>query len=149
MDFAMHRRFAFKEITAEQSKTMLDKPDSWKNGNGEKINVLSCLDNIKKRMDNLNKAILNKEFNLGQAYQIGGAYFLKFANYCKTDDDKKAEENQDEAYKSLWENHLEGVLREYLRGMDAENGKLRTLAEKYGFSNEEALKMYPKNEEKA
>lgn len=134
MDFAMRRRFAFKEITAEQSKTMLDKPDSWKNGNGEKIDVSPCLKNIKNRMDNLNNAILNKEFNLGQAYQIGGAYFLKFANYCKTDDDKKAAESQDEAYKSLWENHLEGVLREYLRGMDnveGEDGKLKKLEKAY------------------
>lgn len=134
MDFAMRRRFAFKEVTAKQSKTMLDKPDSWKNGNGEKIDVSPCLENIKNRMDNLNNAILNKEFNLGQAYQIGGAYFLKFANYCKTDDDKKAAESQDEAYKSLWENHLEGVLREYLRGMDnveGEDGKLKKLEKAY------------------
>jgi len=136
MDFAMRRRFAFKEITAEQSKTMLDKPDSWKNGNGEKIDVLSCLDDIKKQMDNLNNAILNKEFNLGQAYQIGGAYFLKFANYCKTDDNKKAVENQDEAYKSLWTNHLECVIREYLRGMDnveGKDGKLEKLKDAYDF----------------
>lgn len=136
MDFAMRRRFAFKEIPAEQSKTMLDKPDSWKNGNGEKIDVSSCLEDIKKRMDNLNKAILNKEFNLGQAYQIGGAYFLKFANYCKTDDNKKAVENQDEAYKSLWTNHLECVIREYLRGMDnveGKDGKLEKLKDAYDF----------------
>ena len=138
MDFAMRRRFAFKEVTAKQSKTMLDKPDSWKNGNGEKIDVSPCLENIKNRMDNLNNAILNKEFNLGQAYQIGGAYFLKFANYCKTDDDKKADENQDEAYKSLWENHLEGVLREYLRGMDnveGKNGKLEKLEKAYNLED--------------
>lgn len=136
MDFAMRRRFAFKEITAEQSKTMLDKPDSWKNGNGEKIDVSPCLENIKNRMDNLNNAILNKEFNLGQAYQIGGAYFLKFANYCKTDNDKKAEENQDEAYKSLWENHLEGVLREYLRGMDKSNDLLDELKKAYELNSD-------------
>ena len=134
MDFAMRRRFAFKEITAEQSQKMFGDGTKWKNGSNEEIDVLSCLDVIKKRMDNLNNAILNKEFNLGQAYQIGGAYFLKFANYCKIDDDKKAVENQDEAYESLWKNHLEGVLREYLRGMDnveGEDGKLKKLEKAY------------------
>ena len=139
MDFAMRRRFAFKEITAKDSqKSMFGDGTKWKNGNNDEIDVSSCLENIKNRMDNLNNAILNKEFNLGQAYQIGGAYFLKFANYCKTDDDKKADENQDEAYKSLWENHLEGVLREYLRGMDnveGKNGKLEKLEKAYNLED--------------
>jgi len=139
MDFAMRRRFAFKEIKAEDSReSMFGNGTKWKNGNNDEIDVSPCLENIKNRMDNLNNAILNKEFNLGQAYQIGGAYFLKFANYCKTDDDKKAEENQDEAYKSLWENHLEGVLREYLRGMDnveGKNGKLEKLEKAYNLED--------------
>ena len=150
MDFAMRRRFAFKEITAKDTqKSMFGDGTKWKNGNDKKIDVSSCLGDIENRMNNLNKAILNKEFNLGQAYQIGGAYFLKFANYCKIDENKKAYKSQDEAYGSLWENHLECVLREYLRGMDPDNDKLRTLARAYGFSEEETLKMYPKNEEKA
>ncbi|SHM90804.1 5-methylcytosine-specific restriction endonuclease McrBC, GTP-binding regulatory subunit McrB [Fibrobacter sp. UWR3] len=150
MDFAMRRRFAFKEITAKDTqKSMFGDGTEWKNGNDEKIDVSSCLGDIKRRMNDLNNAILNKELNLGQAYQIGGAYFLKFANYCKIDENKKAYKSQDEAYGSLWENHLECVLREYLRGMDPDNDKLRTLARAYGFSEEETLKMYPKNEEKA
>ena len=135
MDFAMRRRFAFKEITAEDSqKSMFGDGTEWKNGNDEEIDVSSCLGNIENRMDNLNNAILNKEFNLGQAYQIGGAYFLKFANYCKIDGNKRAAESQDEAFESLWKNHLEGVLREYLRGMDnveGEDGKLKKLEKAY------------------
>lgn len=133
MDFAMRRRFAFKEITAGQSKTMFDKPDSWKNGNGEKIDVSPCLENIKNRMDYLNNAILNKGFNLNSSYQIGGAYFLKFANYCETNGNK-VEGEQKKAFDSLWKNHLEGVLREYLRGMDnveGEDGKLKKLEKAY------------------
>ena len=139
MDFAMRRRFAFKEITAEDSqKSMFGDGTEWKNGNDEEIDVSSCLGNIENRMDNLNNAILNKEFNLGQAYQIGGAYFLKFANYCKIDGNKRAAESQDEAFESLWKNHLEGVLREYLRGMDnveGEDGKLKKLEKAYNLKD--------------
>lgn len=137
MDFAMRRRFAFKEITAKDTqKSMFGDGTKWKNGNDEKIDVSSCLGDIENRMNNLNKAILNKEFNLGQAYQIGGAYFLKFANYYKTDDNKKAAESQAEAYGSLWENHLECVIREYLRGMDnveGKGGKLEKLKDAYNY----------------
>ena len=106
---------------------MLDKPDSWKNGNGEKIDVSPCLENIKNRMDNLNKAIVNKELklNLGPEYQIGGAYFLKFAKYYKDSQDAS------KAFANLWDYHIKGVLREYLRGMDDVKGKLEKLQEAY------------------
>ena len=137
MDFAMRRRFAFKEITAKDSqKSMFGDGTKWKNGNNDEIDVSSCLENIKNRMNNLNNAILNKEFHLGQAYQIGGAYFLKFANSCKIDDNKKAAESQDEAYISLWDNHLEGVLREYLRGMDKSNALLDELKKAYELNSD-------------
>ena len=137
MDFAMRRRFAFKEITAKDSqKSMFGDGTKWKNGNNDEIDVSSCLENIKNRMNNLNNAVLNKEFHLGQAYQIGGAYFLKFANYCKIDDNKKAAESQDEAYISLWDNHLEGVLREYLRGMDKSNALLDELKKAYELNSD-------------
>ena len=137
MDFAMRRRFAFKEIKAEDSReSMFGNGTKWKNGNNDEIDVSSCLENIKNRMNNLNNAILNKEFHLGQAYQIGGAYFLKFANYCKIDDNKKAAESQDEAYISLWDNHLEGVLREYLRGMDKSNDLLDELKKAYELNSD-------------
>lgn len=118
MDFAMRRRFAFKEITAEQSQTMFGDGTKWKDGKDNIVDVSNCLENIKERMTNLNNAILNKKFNLGTSYQIGGAYFLKFACYCKKDENGKVSGGQEGAFKQLWDNHLECVLREYLRGMD-------------------------------
>ncbi len=140
MDFAMRRRFAFKEIKAKDSQKMFGDGTQWENGTGKKVDVSKeVLDDIIKRMDNLNNAILKKELNLGSSYQIGGAYFKKYANYT----------NEPNPFKCLWDNHIECVLREYLRGMDPENDKLRTLARAYGFSEEEILKMYPKNEENA
>ena len=93
MDFAMRRRFAWKEVTAEDSMKML--------------NGTPYEEEAKKRMLNLNKAILEVR-GLGKAYQIGAAYFRKIKDYGGD-------------FQKLWEFHLKGLLFEYLRGnMNAE-----------------------------
>ena len=93
MDFAMRRRFAWKEVTAEDSMKMLDGTE--------------YEEEAKKRMQNLNAAII-KVRGLGKAYQIGAAYFKKIKDY-----------NGD--FQKLWDFHLKGLLYEYLRGnMNAE-----------------------------
>ena len=93
MDFAMRRRFAWKEVTAEDSMKMLDG--------------IEYEEESKKRMQNLNAAII-KVRGLGKAYQIGAAYFKKIKDY-----------NGD--FQKLWDFHLKGLLYEYLRGnMNAE-----------------------------
>lgn len=100
MDFAMRRRFAFVEIKADDRIEMLDDLGDKKQ---EAIN----------RMQALNKVIWDDGEKKGieglsSAYHIGPAYFLKLDNY-----------NGD--FDKLWKYHIEGVLREYLRGMpDAE-----------------------------
>lgn len=124
MDFAMRRRFAFEEITAEQSMSMFDDPESWKNENDEVIKIPDdVLVRLKSRMRNLNVAILEPKLNLGQAYQIGGAYFLKFAKYFKGGEEK--------AFADLWKYHLKGLLTEYLRGMPKLTDSLNKLEEAY------------------
>lgn len=103
MDFAMRRRFAWKEVTAEESMEMLS-------GMANEAEV-------KKRMKNLNTAIM-KTRGLGEAYQIGAAYFKKISNY-----------NGD--FQQLWNLHLKGLLFEYLRGnMNAEE-QLKELQNTY------------------
>ena len=93
MDFAMRRRFAWTEVTAEESMQML--------------NGIANENEIKNRMRNLNNAIL-KIRGLGEAYQIGAAYFKKIEQY-------------DGDFQKLWDFHLKGLLYEYLRGnMNAE-----------------------------
>ena len=67
-------------------------------------------------MTRLNAAIWDEENHTGieglsPAYHIGGSYFSKLALYL---DNEHA--NKGVAYKHLWENHLKGVLFEYLRG---------------------------------
>lgn len=93
MDFAMRRRFTWKEVTAKDSMKMLDGTP--------------YEDEAKKRMESLNKAILGVR-GLGEAYQIGAAYFRKIKDYGGD-------------FQKLWDYHLKGLLHEYLRGnMNAE-----------------------------
>lgn len=102
MDFAMRRRFAWVEISAEESMPMLDGMANEKQ--------------LKDRMHNLNAAIL-KVNGLGKAYQIGAAYFLKYEQYND--------------FELLWTYHLEGLLREYLRGNPNAEAELEKLKKAY------------------
>lgn len=97
MDFAMRRRFAWQEIKADENTGMLDALGNMK-------------EEVLLRMRRLNAAIESIE-GLDASYHIGGAYFSKLAYYLD-----KLVRGQD-AYTQLWENHLRGVLFEYLRGM--------------------------------
>lgn len=88
MDFAMRRRFTWQEISPTDTESMLDE--------------LECADEAKAAMHRLNKAIEETD-GLGSAYAIGGSYFLKLRN--NGGDMKK-----------LWNNSIQPLLKEYLRG---------------------------------
>ena len=103
MDFAMRRRFAWAEVTAAESKKMLDGIAN----EGE----------IKRKMQNLNDAIL-KVRGLGAAYQIGAAYFKKIEEYGGD-------------FQKLWDFHLKGLLFEYLRGNVNAEEQLEELKQAY------------------
>ena len=78
-------------------------------------------------MNNFNACIINKYLNetlsskdkigLTKAYQIGASYFLKYATYGNFDE--------------LWENHIEGLLYEYLRGSSNVETKIEKLHQAY------------------
>ena len=88
MDFAMRRRFTWKEIKPEDTQSMLDS--------------LECADKAKSVMVRLNNAISSIE-GLGAAYQVGPSYFLKL-------DDNGGN------FEKLWDMNIEPLLREYIRG---------------------------------
>lgn len=121
MDFAMRRRFAWKEVDAKDTQK----------------DILKYLDDSIKqdaidRMDALNNAISEIE-GFNSSYHIGASYFLKLKNYYKSSSDDK-----DEAFDMLWENHLKGLLFEYLRGMPDASAKLEDLEDVYdGLIDEE------------
>ena len=136
MDFAFRRRFAFKEITAKETQNMLEKEESWKDekGNSAKPDT-DTIAKIKNRMDNLNNVIWNKKTKSGieglsSAYHIGASYFLKLANYRNNG----AYDNS--SFNNLWDYHLEGLLREYMRGMQDVDDNIEKLKKAYGYSSE-------------
>lgn len=88
MDFAMRRRFTWKEVTPIDTESMLD--------------TLSCADEAKNTMHRLNSMISDTE-GLGYAYQVGPSYFLKLADNGGD-------------FTKLWNMNIEPLLKEYLRG---------------------------------
>lgn len=106
MDFAMRRRFAWQEVTAEESYQNMIENDP---------KFAAIKDEIRQRMFSLNKAIAETE-GLDEAYQIGAAYFRKYLDY----------QDKENPFDCLWNNHLRGLLYEYLRG----NRKAKELLEK-------------------
>ena len=94
IDFAMRRRFTWKEIDAESSKQILSVLPS------------DLEEAASAKMDAVNKVIGER---LGKDYQIGAAYFLKLKTY--------ADRGVDEAFRLLWRYHLANLIAEYLRGM--------------------------------
>ncbi|MBD5355604.1 MAG: AAA domain-containing protein [Bacteroides sp.] len=118
MDFAMRRRFAWEEVKADENTGMLDNLEDMK-------------DDVVAVMQRLNAAIWDENTNSGieglsTAYHIGGAYFSKLALYLNDD-----HSNKEEAYTHLWNNHLKGLLFEYLRGTPDAMVKLKSLEDRY------------------
>ena len=112
MDFAMRRRFAWKEVTAEESfEAMKDS--------------MTHAEEVKKRMTALNDAICDEKLGLNKSYQIGAAYFLKLK-----------EKEYDGDFNKLWEYHLKGLLSEYLRGNRDAEKQLEKLKKAYDGNNE-------------
>lgn len=124
MDFAMRRRFAWKEITVESQMKILDDSSAWKDNAKPDDTILN---ELKARMINLNNAIIDKyhpedltnkdRVGLTTAYQIGPAYFLKYILYND--------------FEELWEYHLKGLLYEYLRGSQNIENKIDRLYHAY------------------
>lgn len=101
MDFAMRRRFAWKEIKPEDRMEMLS--GRLDNDTYEKaIRVMKAM----------NIAISNTR-GLGVAYQLGPAYFLRL--------DK---DHYDGDFTMLWDMHIEVLLKEYLRAYSNAEAKI-------------------------
>ena len=108
MDFALRRRFAWKEIKPEDRLEMLS----------EELDHDTCEKAIRV-MNALNKEIF-KTRGLGSAYQIGPAYFLKL--------DK---EHYNGDFTALWDMHIEVLLKEYLRGYSNAEAKVEEFKNVY------------------
>ncbi|MCI5505812.1 MAG: AAA family ATPase [Prevotella sp.] len=116
MDFAMRRRFTWKEVTPADTEEMLD--------------TLPCYDEAKVTMQRLNKAIADTD-GLGAAYMIGPSYFLKLK-------DNGADFNK------LWKMNIEPLLKEYLRGFRKTAEILEKFSKAYFNTNESQTTDTPK-----
>lgn len=119
MDFAMRRRFLIKDIKAKDTQEDMLKLEII-----QKIyrSVTAIEPKVVEKMNALNNVIEGKpekkiKAKLGSSYSLGASYFQKYYKY--NDFDK------------LWEYHLEGILREYLRGTQDPEGDLNILNEVY------------------
>ncbi len=105
MDFAVRRRFAWAEVKVEDRIEMLD------------AQIPDWSDAAKRCLSSLNET-LKKEIGLTDAYDIGPAYFLKLGQY-------------DGDFEKLWEYHIKGILKEYLRGSRGIEEKMASLKEAF------------------
>lgn len=105
-DFAMHRRFRFVELKADECLEMLASLEN------EELQAEAI-----RRMTALNKAIVEVE-DLNENYQIGAAYFLKLKTL---------------GFDQLWTDYLQPLLQEYIQGMYDEAGIMDRFAQAYGY----------------
>lgn len=101
-DFAMRRRFRFIEIKADERLEMLDAL-------GEKK------EEAIRRMTALNSEISKVE-DLNENYHIGAAYFLKLKTL---------------SFDQLWNDYLQPLLQDYVRGMYDEESIMKKFAKAY------------------
>ena len=113
-DFAMRRRFRFVEIKAADSMVMWEKDENFDNDQ---------IPEARTRLTNLNQAIENTP-ELNSNYHIGPSYFLKLPELGYD-------------YEILWQDYLQPLLEEYLRGTFEEAERLRELKVAYDRLEEE------------
>lgn len=115
LDFAFRRRFPTIEIKVEDT---ID-------GICSKMQDQSIVDEAKNRLNKLNLEI-SKDESLGRQYCIGASYLLKLNS------------NDDDCWQSLWDNFLQNLLLEYLKGFEPKevNKKMKNFADSFGVRNQ-------------
>ena len=132
MDFAIRRRFAWYEINPNDTAMEILK-------NLEIDNYVSKPDEKSyKILEKLNECISGKDENgkvidkdaLGEMYQIGASYFLRLDKYFNKENENKNESIKN-AYQKLWDNHLKGLIYEYVRGKKSGSEIFEKIENKY------------------
>lgn len=121
MDFALRRRFAWYEVTAESSERIIDAKLAHRSEDARRIkDAMKVLNGYIGGDTKLKVDGREISLGLGTEYQLGGAIFANAAKY-EGDDWKK----------KLWENHIKVLLVEYLRGHWEKTAILKVLAKEY------------------
>lgn len=108
MDFALRRRFEWKEFVVEPS--LLTK--AFKSGNYGDV-IAESADTLAACIGKLNEHLLEK----GKHYGLNRQYFISQGQFSNLPANLK---NKKDILKYVWEYRIESLLREYLRGEDEE-----------------------------
>lgn len=111
MDFALRRRFAWYEVSADKSERIIE----------DKIDDAETKRKLLSAMRKVNEIIADPNSRLGKEYQLGGAIFAKYPKY----------HGEDDSFNNLWNNHIAVILNEYLRGRRDKESKLEALKNAY------------------
>lgn len=106
-DFALRRRFAWHEVTAEAVMDKVLKAMGVDNALGNDY------DDYVSKITALNNSIDNT-LKLNRHYHLGPSYFAKILLYLDGNGYKKAREE-------VWDNHLSQILYEYVKGKRTES----------------------------
>lgn len=106
-DFALRRRFAWHEVTAEAVMDKVLKEMGVDNALG------NYYDDYVSKITDLNNSIDNT-LKLNRHYHLGPSYFAKILLYLNGN-------SYQEAKKEVWDNHLSQILYEYVKGKRTES----------------------------
>lgn len=124
-DFALRRRFQWKDVPANDEKRLKNMLESMFDKNDAPSKAYGNKDELVNRIRKMNKVISGEEksvevngatFNLNESYQIGGAYFKTFNGYFSESEMQKQGETSGNSLEVIWNEKVEPALREYVRG---------------------------------
>ena len=116
MDFALRRRFSFLEVKAEDSVCIIENNTKISEENKSKLKQVMV--ELNKYIGSKNELLDNRyHLDLGDEYALGGAYFVHFSKYA----------DEEQPQEMLWDNHLQIILNEYLRGHRDRHAILKSL----------------------
>lgn len=123
-DFAMRRRFRFIKISAAESTSILENAVS---DDGNPLLSDTIIEDATRKMELINTLISSDAFpDLNSNYHIGASYFLKLNEL-------------NGSFPDLWNDYLEPLFREYLRGTYNEDEQIEMIRKSYFEIDSEAL----------
>ena len=131
LDFAFRRRFAWREITAEERfYGMFKGTDPFKSASDFVDNVYCYFKRINDQIES--------DPGFGIAYQVGPAYFLKLKNFVGDQDlNAMSDEDFNQCMEKLWNTHLKPLLAECLKVNSDTSLTLQDLETAYYGADEE------------
>jgi len=140
MDFALRRRFMWKEIEVTQDLLIETLGKLFEEYNNNQSNAGNKLDanELAKKIESLNETIRikGKDFGLNEHYFISQGQFANLPQHSQFDSQDDTEKIVKKVCQYVWNNRLKSLLFEYVRGEDGAADFVKTCAKEFGVSNE-------------